>query len=146
MAHYPHMSCSYSDIAMVVFDEKAMDHSFKPLIWKRFCDDVVALWIHSNEDANHYLDYLNTIDVSGKISFTMDTETENDVEFLGPRHKLKGCIKITADVYSKPTISLTYVNPETCCPSRKINKIPEGIALRLRCICDSDKKYEKRSN
>ena len=26
-----------------------------------------ALWIYSNEDANDYLDYLNTVDASGKI-------------------------------------------------------------------------------
>ena len=145
-AQGPRMFCSYSYIAMAVYDEKAMDHPFKPLIWKRFRDDVIALWIHSNEDANHYLDYLNTIDASGKIRFTMETETENGLEFLDLRLKLKGCNKITVDVYSKPTNSFTYVDPKTCYPSRNINKIPEVIALRLRRICDSDEKYEKRSN
>ena len=55
------------------------------------------------------------------------------------------------DVYSKstkPTIptSFTYVHPKTCYPFRNLNKIPEGIALRLRYICDSDEKFEKRSN
>ena len=55
-------------------NDKAMDHPFKPLIWNHFRDDVIALWIHSEEDANHYLNYLNTIDVSGKIRFTMETE------------------------------------------------------------------------
>ena len=46
-----HISCSYSYIAMEMYDKKAMDHPFKHLIWKRFCDDVIALWIHSDEDA-----------------------------------------------------------------------------------------------
>ena len=69
------MSCSYGDIAMAVYEEKAMGHPSKSLISKRFRDDVIALWIHSSEDANHYLDYLNTIDASGKIRFTMETET-----------------------------------------------------------------------
>ena len=108
------MSCSYSDIAMAVYDEKAMDHPFKPLIWKRFRGDAIALSIHSNEDANHYLDYLNTIDASGMIRFTMETETENNLEFLDLRLKLKGCNKITVDVYPKPTNSFTYVDPKTC--------------------------------
>ena len=130
----PNMSCSYSDIAMAVYDEKAMDHPFKPLIWKRFRDDVIALWIHSNEDANHYLDYLKTIDASGKIRFTMETATENELEFLALRLKLKGCNKITVDVYSKSTNSFTYIDPKTCYPSRNMNKIPESIALRLRYL------------
>ena len=94
---------------------------------KRFRDNVIALSIHSNEDANHYLDYLNIIDASGMIRFTMETE-------------------ITVDVYSKPTNSFTYDDPKTCYPSRNIDKIPEGITLRLRRICDSDEKYEKISN
>ena len=117
-----------------------------PLVFKRFRDDVIALWIHSHENANHYLDYLNTIDASGKIRFTMETETENCLDFLDRRLKLKRCNKINVDVYSKPTNSFTYVNSKTCYPSRNINKIPEGIALRLRRIFDSDEKYEKRSN
>ena len=76
------MSCSYSDIAMAVYDEKTMEHPFKPLIWKRFRDDVILLWIHSNEDANPYLDYLNTIDASGKIRFIIETETENGLKIF----------------------------------------------------------------
>ena len=64
------MSYSYSDIAMVVYDEKAMEHPFKPLIWTSFRNDVIALWIHNDELANHYLDYLNTTDASSKVRFT----------------------------------------------------------------------------
>ena len=67
------MSCFYSGVVMVVYDEKAMDYSFKTLISNRFHDDLIALWIHSNEDENHYLDYLNTIDASCKIRFTNES-------------------------------------------------------------------------
>ena len=81
-----------------------------------------------------------------KIRFTMEIENENGLEFLDLRLKLKGCTKITVDFYSKVTNNFTYVDPETCYPYRKINKIPEGIALSLRRICNSDEKYEKRSN
>ena len=65
---------------------------------------MIVLWIHSNKDANHYLDYLNITYASGKIKFTMETETENGLEFLDLRLKLKGCNKITVDIYSKPTM------------------------------------------
>ena len=120
-----HMSCSYSEIAMAVYDEKAMNHPFKHLIWKRFRDDVIALRIHSEEDVNHYLNYLNTIDASGEIRFTIQTENKNGFE---------GCNKITVDVHSKPTNRFTFVDSKTCYPSRNINHISKGIALRLRRI------------
>ena len=128
---------------MTVYDEKEMDHPFKPLIWKRLCNDVIALWIHSDEDINHDLDFLNTINASGEIRFIMQTENEYVLAFLNLRLKLRGCNKITVDVYSKLTNNFTYVDHKTCYPSRDINKIFEGIALRSRRICDSDEKYEK---
>ena len=46
--------------------KKAMDHSFKLLIWKLFRDDIITFCVHSDEKANHYFDYLNACDASGK--------------------------------------------------------------------------------
>ena len=51
--------------------------------------------------------------------------------------------KISVDVFSKAIDSFTYVLPNTCFPKSNIENIPEGVALRLRRICDSDNKYEK---
>ena len=44
-------------------------------------------------------------------------------------------------MYAKPTNSFTYVLPSTCYPKKSINKVPKGIALRLRRICDSARDY-----
>ena len=41
----PHMSCSYSDIAMYRFDLKALSYTPKLVCWKRFKDDIFAVWI-----------------------------------------------------------------------------------------------------
>ena len=35
-AQGPHMSCSYSDIAMAHFDSRAENYTLKPTVWKRF--------------------------------------------------------------------------------------------------------------
>ena len=48
--------------------------------------------------------------------------------------------KISVDVFSKTTNSFTYVLPNTCFPKNNIENIPKGAALRLRRICDFDKK------
>ena len=42
--------------------------------------------------------------------------------------------------------SFTYNMSSTCYPSNNINNVPRGIALRLKCICDSDEKFTIRSN
>ena len=48
-------------------------------------------------------------------------------------------------IFSKATNSVTYVLPSTCFPKRNIENIPEGGALSLRRICDSDSKFWKCS-
>ena len=95
---------------------------------------------------NLILLYLNNIDETGKIKFTMQIADEvNGLEFLDLKIKcLKG--KLSVDVYSKPTNSFTYVLPSTCYPMKNINKVPQGIALRLRRICDATEKYESRAD
>ena len=82
------ISCFYSDNAMTVYDEKASDYLFKPLIWKRFRDALIAFWVHSDEDANRYI-----IDALGKIRFILHTENENGFKLLDLRLKLKRATK-----------------------------------------------------
>ena len=55
------------------------------LLWKRFRDDEITLWIHRDEDANNHLDYVNTTDISDKIRFTMQTENKNSLQVLNLR-------------------------------------------------------------
>ena len=49
------------------------------------------------------------------------------------------------DVHSKANNSFTHILPTTCYPTKSINNISHGIALRLRGICDSDGKFKYRS-
>ena len=140
------MLCSYSDMAMAGHDSKDLMYDFPPKVWKRFRDDVFVLWTHGTAKLLSFLDYLNNIDETGKIKFTMQIADEvNGLEFLDLKIKcLNG--KLLADLYSKLTNSFTYVLPSTCYPMKNINKVPQGIALRLRRICDTTEKYESRAD
>ena len=123
-AQGPHMSCSYSDIAMAGHDSKALMYDFPPKVWKRFRDDVFVVWTHDTAKLPSFLDYLNNIDETGKIKFTMQIADEvNGLEFLDLKIKcLNG--KLSVDVYSKPTNIFAYVLPPTCYPMENINNVP----------------------
>ena len=43
-AQGPHLSCSYSDIAMYSYDLKALSYVPAVKCWKRFHDDMFVLW------------------------------------------------------------------------------------------------------
>ena len=51
----PHMSCSYSDIAMYRFDIKASNYRTGVQCWERFRDDIFCLWNHSLEELQKFL-------------------------------------------------------------------------------------------
>ena len=144
-AQGPHMSCSYSDIAIENFDKKALEYSPPVLCWKRFSDDVFIIWPHSLDELKTFFHFMNTVDQTKKIQFTMEI-AEDSLEFLDLKLKFDIETKhISADVFSKTTDSFTYVLPSTCFPKSSIENIPRGVALRLRRICDSDEKFNKRS-
>ena len=87
-AQGPHMSCSYSDIAMSNFDTAALQCHFQPTLWKRFRDDILTIWTHGSDTLESFLDYLNQIDSKGKIKLTMQVQDEDAIELLDLKLKL----------------------------------------------------------
>ena len=136
-AQGPHMSCFNADIAMAKYDSLANNFNLKPSVWKRFRDDIFVSWEHGTASLFFFLDYLNTMDKTGKIKFTMEITGDTGLEFLDLKRKINED-KIRVDIYDKSTNSFSYSTPNTCYPKNKICNIPRGIALRLREICDDD--------
>ena len=87
--------------------------------------------------------YLNQIDSTGNIKFTMQIQDKVGIEFLDIKLKLQN--SKTAEDFAKPTNSFTYVSPTSCYPRKNLNNEPRGKALRLRRICDTDEKFNSRS-
>ena len=145
-AQGPHMSRSYSDIALQYFNIKALEFNPPVISWKRFRDGIFVVWPNTLEELQFFCNYMNNIDQSKKIQFTMEV-ANNYLEFLDLKLIFdKESKKISVAAFSKATNSFTYVFPDSCFPKSNIENIPKGVALRLRRICDSDKEFEKCSN
>ena len=103
------------------------------------------VWPHSAEDFSLFYNYMNNIDRTKKIQFTMEV-AKDVLELLDLKLKFdKEHKRISADIFAKATNSFTYVLPSTCFPKNNIENVPKGVALRLTRICDSDDKFEERS-
>ena len=88
---------------------------------------------------------MNKIGPTKKIQFTMEVATDT-LEFLDLRLKFdKESKQISVDVSAKDTDSFTYFLPSTCFSKNNIENIPNGVAVHLRRIYDSDEKFEKHS-
>ena len=62
----PHMSCSYSDIAIQYFDFKALEFNPRVICWKRFRDGIFVVWPHTLEELQVFFNYMNNIDKVSK--------------------------------------------------------------------------------
>ena len=83
--------------------------SYVPTVkcWKRFRDDVFVLWEHSRDDLDKFFNFMNSIDSSKKIQFTISCSTDNASEFLHLTLSFDVIPKqILVGVFSKPTNSL----------------------------------------
>ena len=50
---------------------------------EKFGDDIFALWNHSPQELHKFSEFMNSIDTSGKIKFTMSVTNNNSIlEFL----------------------------------------------------------------
>ena len=65
------MSCSCRDIAIEQFDKKTLEYNPPIIGWKRFQNDIFLVWPHSVEDLNLFFNYMNNIDRTEKIQFTI---------------------------------------------------------------------------
>ena len=125
------MPCSYGDIAIEQFDKKALEYNPAVIGWQRFRDDIFLVCPHSAEDLNLYFSYMNNIDRTKKIQFTMEV---GKVVLEFPDLKLKfdkEHKRISVDIFAKATNSFTYVLPSTCFPKNNIENVTKGVALRL---------------
>ena len=124
-AQEPHMSCSYADLALASYDSKALAFDLSPTTWKRFRDDVFVVWLPGPGSIYLLLEYLNNIDKTGKIQFTMQAAGDDALGFFDPKLKMVNG-KISVDVFSNLTNSFTYVLPSSCYPNRNIKNVPKG--------------------
>ena len=80
-AEGPHMSCSSPDLALASCDNKPLSFDLCPTTWKRFRDNVFAVRTHGSTSVSFLLEYLNNIDQTGKIKFTMQATGMMDWNF-----------------------------------------------------------------
>ena len=69
-------------------------------MWKRFCDDLFAAWIEGSASLSLLLDFLNNIDETGKIKFTMQVGGDEGLDFFDLKLKITNG-KISVEVFSK---------------------------------------------
>ena len=139
----PNNSCLYSDMAMTGHVNKALRYDSPPKVWKRFRDDVFIVWTHNTFKLPTFVDYL-TLTIQELIIHLPNWRWRKWVRITQFQIKISNG-KLSVNIYYKPTNYFAYVTPSSCYPMKKIDKVSQGIALRLHRICDTTGKYQSRA-
>ena len=127
------------NIFMEQLEEKAIS-SFKtkPLVWKRYVDDIFFIWPGDEHSIKTFHDHLNTQDQD--IKFTIELEVEGCLPFLDIE-VTRSKDRISTRVYRKPTNSNLYLQYDSAHPKSVKNGIVNTLLHRAETHCSDIKSY-----
>ena len=113
---------NYANLFMDRFETKALAGSeLKPLVWKRFIDDIFMIWTHGEQKLQEFIYYLNNLHKT--IKFTHEFSHER-INFLDTTVKFDNDRKLITTLYNKPTDSHLYLHYSSAHPK---GGIPTGL-------------------
>ena len=131
---------NYAYLFMDKFESKALAYyPLKPLIWKRFIDDIFMVWTHGEIQLQKFVEYLNSI--HDTIKFKHEAST-TEVNFLDTTIKIQTNRELYTTLFTKPTDTHLYLHYNCAHPHSVTAKGPYGQFLILRCICTLDQDYQ----
>ena len=123
-----------ANLFMHRFESKALqNYPLKPLIWRRFIDDIFCLWTHGEDELNTFLNYLNNLHPT--IKLTCD-HSNHSVSFLDTKVILNDG-HLTTDLYTKPTDTHNYLHFTSAHPPHCTKHGPYSQLLRIKRICSN---------
>ena len=124
---------SFANIFMAKIETAIIDqHSTKPLLWKRYIDDVFSLWDTNREEINNFIEHANNYHPT--IKFTADI-SDKEIIFLdtciykGARFEKESILDTCT--HFKPTETFQYTHFKSCHPPGVKKGFVKGEGLRL---------------
>ena len=142
------MAPSYANIFMAELEEALLaNYPIKPLLWKRYIDDILCLWTETPAELNRFTKYLNQFHPT--IKFTHESST-NSIDFLdltiykGRRHATSNILDVKP--FFKPTNKLQYLQYDSAHPKGTFASLAKGELTRLLRGCSDEEAYRKVSD
>ena len=139
------MAVAFANIFMSAVETRLISQSpTKPLVWKRYIDDIFSLWDKNKEEIGSFIELANNHHPT--IKFTADI-SETEITFLdtciykGDRFQKESILDVKT--YFKPTETFQYTHFSSCHPSGVKIGFIKGEALRLLRTNSSKTTFEE---
>ncbi len=133
----PAVACTF----MAWFEEQHLAaYPLKPLLWKRYVDDVIMVWQHGEEELHKFCDFLNSR--HDRIKFTMNFSRDS-INFLDTTLRQDPDGRLNTTLYCKPNDSHNYLQYDSAHKESVKTGLPYSEFLRVRRICTFDADFEQ---
>ena len=127
------MAVSFANIFMAAVETEIIERSSKkPLIWKRYIDNVFSLWNLNQEEITAFIELANNYHATTKFTAEIsDTEITflDTCVYKGERFKEESILDVRT--HFKPTETFQYTHFTSCHPPGVRKGFTQGEALRL---------------
>ena len=138
------MAVAFANIFMAKTETILRQSTKKPLVWKRFIDDIFCLWDTNKEDIDQFIEHANschpTIKFTAEVSQTETTFLDTTV-YKEERFKNERILDVRT--HFKPTETFQYTHFKSCHPTGVAKGFVRGEALRLLKTNSSKNKFEE---
>ena len=125
----PKFAPNYVNIMMDMFERTHLPNApIKLIIWKRFIDDVFAVFVATDKEIEDFKIWLNN--QNPNIQFTSEMNTRG-IPSLDTFCTIENS-KIRTRPYVKPTDTRQYLDPTSCHPLHIIKAIPYSQAMKYK--------------
>lgn len=132
------MAPNYANLFMSYLEETFIfNQPLQPLYYRRYIDDVLAIWPHSETQLSDFQQRINQ--VHSTIKFTFETSS-TEVNYLDIK-VLKCQNKCYVKPYFKPTNSFSYVLATSYHPRSTFKGIYRGENIRILRNCSKEEDY-----
>ena len=140
------MAVAFANIFMAEVETEILNQSaFKPLVWKRYIDDIFSIWNIHKHQVTQFIELANkhhqTIKFTAEISYTKITFLDTNV-FKGERFAEKSILDI--ETHFKPTETFQYTHFSSCHPPGLKKGFIKGEALRLLRTNSSENEFKSK--
>ena len=127
------MAVAFSVIFMAHLETALLKHSpYKPLVWKRFIDDIFTVWTLPESDISKFLEFANKFHQTIKFTYEISPKSVTFLDttvYKGPRFPNTGILDVKT--YYKPTETFQYTHFSSCHPISVKKGFVKGETLRL---------------
>ena len=138
------ISPQLADIICARFEKKLFSTLTRlPIFWKRFLDDVFAIWTFSSRELDEFFTSLNSFSQFIKFTMEFDRLSTNFLDvtvFKGPFFHLTGIL--STKLYTKPTACLTLLDPSSYHPIKTFEGIVLAQTMRISRLSSSTNDFD----